>query len=171
MKWWDTQKVREKIEVGVRERYPKPPEVKNWISSRLLVQFLCAMQDSFTLRWPSLIKHPCLAYLPIGAIIFTPLCPHQHKCYLLTMSPSLTHLFCSALRLHHWSGRFRGYTGPQSTMGSCNGKSSNSNTPSLPKWFFPFNSRCWQNSKLDVCTAILKGIKLTLQLEIHRQNN
>lgn len=83
-------------------------KTKQQISWTLLFHFLCAMQESFTADWPSLIKHPCLAYLPIGAIIFTPLCSHRHESYLLTTSPPLTHLFLSTLRQCCRRGRFRG---------------------------------------------------------------
>lgn len=38
------------------------------------------------------------------------------------------------------------------------GGSPKSNMASLPKWFFLFNSLCWQNNQLTVCTALLKGI-------------
>ncbi|CAB1452002.1 unnamed protein product [Pleuronectes platessa] len=58
-------------------------------SSAHLSCSLLVFMDSFTPDCPGLMKHPCLAYLPIGAIIFTPLCAHQHKRYLLTMAPSL----------------------------------------------------------------------------------
>lgn len=117
-----------------------------------------ATQDFFTADWPSLIKHSCLAYLPTGAIIFTPLCLHHHRCYLLTASPSLPHLFSCTHRQRCWWGPSQ----PWETLIS---KAQTQTLQSLWKWF---DFLCWIQSinkwvELHASISCLKQSGLNLK--------
>lgn len=108
---------------------------------------MCSLEDSFTADCPSLMKHPWLAYLPVGVIIFTPLCPHHHsgRQYLHSTQPALAHRHHSAVRLHSCQIQ----TGPQAIRGKL-GKAK-SYTLFKNKFAFWFN---WSHDHIPWCVLV-----------------